>query len=135
MSDQASSSKKRHGCLTFYLIFMIIINLYLVVAYSGLLIVALFIDQNITTVPDVAIWLYPIQLIMAILSLVFTIAIFLWKKWGFYGIAVLSGMSLVISVALEFAVVWTSATVLISFALLYGALQVGQDNKAWPQLE
>jgi hypothetical protein len=116
---QMSEQKQRHGCLTAYLIFAIIVNsaaaLYYI--FEGL---AVFI-------------IGAIFIIVVIFNIVCFIALFKWKKWGFWGFVVSAIVALCLNFYIGFGPV--SFFGLIGIAVLYGVLQIGKENKGWPQLD
>jgi hypothetical protein len=123
-----SESKKRHGCLTAFLIFILIAN-----AAAALMFIfgGQMIKEN---APEIAAWTLPLLAIGAVLNLVFAIALFKWKKWGFWGVLVTSIAGLVLNIVAGYGI-GQSLTGLIVLAVLYGVLHIGKDNRGWPQLE
>jgi hypothetical protein len=62
------------------------------------------------------------------------VALLRWKKWGFWGF-VASAVAIFIvnlSIGLGPSSVLGGA---VGVAVLYGVLQIGKENKGWPQLE
>src|SRR5688500_20341036 len=76
---QMESTKTRHGCLTAWLILMILANALTAVTTP---LFAASIRQAIPGFPEWVVW--PIVL-LAVLNVVFAVALFKWKKWGFLG--------------------------------------------------
>ena len=122
-----SDLKTRHGCLTAYLIIMMIANsgtalMYIVGA-----------DFVLSAMPDAPGWSMPVLAIMGAVNLVCAIALWMWKKWGFYGFCVSAALTLVINLIIGVnpaqAVGGMSGIV-----ILYFVLQTG-DPKAWTLLE
>ena len=76
--------KKRGGCLTAWLIFMLTANsllaLYYLVYLSG-------VGLPLLDVPQWAIYILTVG---TILNVVFAVAIVRWKKWGLYGFAAIT---------------------------------------------
>ncbi len=61
-------------------------------------------------------------------------AIFRWRKWGFWGLLIISAVKIVLEViagGTGFAVL---SGVVFSMLILYGVLHIGSGNKGWPQL-
>ncbi len=116
--------KQRHGCLWTWLIVVIAAN-----AVAVILIAALSsqLDQNLAS------WEITVDILLGIWTIVCAMALFRWKKWGFFGF--LGGA--VISMALNFTAgdYFYALTPFISVAILYGVLQIGGANKGWTQLE
>lgn len=70
-----------------------------------------------------------------IINLICTIALLRWKKWGFWGF----GLSSIVIFVFNFLVaqlgLFNSLLGLLGTVLLYIVLQIGNQNKGWPQLE
>ncbi len=120
--------KQRHGCLTAWLIVMILANGFTAV------ITPLTVSSIQQAIPGFPTWIvWPIAL-LAILNVVFAIALFNWKKWGFFGFLVNSliafGLNLYAGIGVPQAVLG-----LVGIAFLYGVLQIGGERKGWTQLE
>ena len=90
MSDQ----KKRHGCLTAYLIFMIVVNSLVALVY---LLGSNFIKQN---TPDIPSWAMAVLGIFCAFNVVCAIALFKWKKWGFWGFLFSSIVALFVNLSI-----------------------------------
>lgn len=72
-------SKQRHGCLTAFLIFITIANAGTALFY---LLRADVIRSNLPGMPG---WAIPLLIALAIFNLACAVALFNWKKWGFWG--------------------------------------------------
>ena len=120
--------KNRHGCLTAYLVFMMIMN-------SGAALLYLFgADLVLQGKPNMPEWSFPVLIIMSIFNLVCAVSLFRWKKWGFWGF--LASGIIVIIVNLSIGLSTASALGgIVGIAILYGVLQIGKENKGWPQLD
>ena len=120
--------KRRHGCLTAWLIFMLIGNSLGLLLYltSGAAI-----QQELPGAPD---WIIPVLTILVLLNIIFTIALFLWKKWGFWGFVGTSIVALIVNLSIGINPA-QSVLGLVGIAILYGVLNIGDDNKGWSQLE
>ena len=120
--------KQRHGCLTAWLILMIIAN-------SAVALIYLFGSAIVKqTSPNVPSWAFPVLAIMAIFNLVCAIALFKWKRWGFWGFFASSIVAVVVNLSIGLGI-GSSLAGLIGIAILYGILQIGKENKGWPQLD
>lgn len=123
-----SEGKQRHGCLTAWLVLMIIAN-------SGTALMYLFgsavIRQNLPSAPD---WAFPILSIVGIVNVVCSIALFRWQKWGFFGFIATTAAAFVINLMLGLNILQL-LTGLVGIAILYGVLQIGKEKKGWTQLE
>lgn len=138
MSDVSATPpplpKSRNVVLQVYLIYLLATNgMLLVWMLNALLDVSLteFVRKFIPNLPD---WYFPIITGIAALNVVFAIALFKWKFWGFAGYAFTTVITIGISLLTGVGVRGILAT-LMTFAMLYGALQVGTDSKGWRQLE
>ena len=121
-------SKRRNGWLTAYLCIMVIAN-------AGTALLYLFAGVSVrASSPGLPGWSTPALAASALINLVCVIAIFRWKKWGFWGLCVMTAVVFVanLSIGVSFGMALTG---LLGFAILYGALQIGTDSKGWPQLE
>jgi hypothetical protein len=125
---QPPVQKHRHGCLTAYLIFMIIAN-----SATGLvyLLGSESIRRAIPTTPG---WIFPVVIAEAILNLVFAVALLRWKEWGFWGFAFSSVAIFFVNLAAGFGV-GTALFGLLGVPILYGVLHIGGATKGWPQLD
>ena len=124
----ALQEKKRHGCLTAYLVLAILLNSATALLY---LFGAAAIKRTSPNIPD---WAFPVLIVLVLFNLACAIALLRWKKWGFWGLvasaAVTLGVNLTIGLGLSSAVVGVLGVI-----LLYGVLHIGKDNKGWPQLD
>ncbi|NJL63043.1 MAG: hypothetical protein HC903_15920 [Methylacidiphilales bacterium] len=128
--------KRRHGCLTAWLIFMIVAN------SLGLLGNAYFalnpkayevtaVQQGLRAVPSLTFFLLTC---LSAFSIACAIALFKWKKWGFYGFLCISVTAFIINLSIGISLL-QSLLGFVGVALLYGVLNIGQENKGWTQLE
>jgi hypothetical protein len=126
--NQKQQPKQRHGCLTAYLVFIIIANsassLTYLVASEG-------IKQNMPGMPD---WAFPVLIFGGIFNLACAIALFRWKKWGFWGFVGSAAVVFFINLAIGIDIV-SALSGLLGVAILYGVLQIGKERKGWSQLE
>ena len=123
-----SDSKKRHGCLTAFLVLMIIANSLGALIY---LLGSNFVKQNM---PGMPLWAIPIMGIFSVFNLVCAIALFKWKKWGFWGFLFSSIIALIINSSIGLGI-GLSLSGLLGIAILYGVLHIGKENKGWSQLD
>ena len=123
-------TKMRHGCVTAYLIFVIIANSILAIIY---LFAGNLITENLPG--DVSIEIIIILGLIGVFNVICAVMLFKWKKWGFWGFVGTSIISLMINLAIGLGV-GTSLAGLIGIAILYAILQIKQDNiSAWENLE
>ena len=120
--------KQRHGCLTAYLIFMMIANsaTALLFLFGG----ASFRDQMV----DMPSWAFPLLASFGIFNLVCVIAILKWKRWGFWGFCVSAVVVFGLNILLGLAIS-QSLGGLIGVAILFGILHIGKEKKGWTQLD
>jgi hypothetical protein len=124
----ALQRKERHGCLTAYLVLAIIANSATALLY---LFGAQAIKRSTPNIPD---WAFPVLIVLVLFNLACAIALFRWKRWGFWGLvasaAVTLGVNLTIGLGFSAAIVGVLGVI-----LLYGVLHIGKDNKGWAQLD
>jgi hypothetical protein len=119
-----SGHKKRHGCLTTYLITLFTLGLFnLWILYGSL--------QSIEAMP---VWQRLFILISNVSAFIWIIALFKWRKWGFWGwcFTVVSG---IIYSLVDGDSIVGAFYPLVGLGILYGVLQIGGENKGWNQLE
>ena len=115
--------KKRHGCFTLFLIFML---------YGVFLNVWIF--YSIRRWQDTSIWLILFSVMLIILDAVWVIALFKWQKWGFWGYCATRVANVIISLLIGESI-FAAFGPLLAIAIIYGVLQIGGENKGWSQLE
>jgi hypothetical protein len=126
--SMTTEGKTRHGCLTAWLILMIISN------SANILIHLLKSDIIRKSLPNVPVWAFQMMVLFSIFNLVCAIALFQWKKWGFWGFC-LSG---IVAVAVNLSIgLGTGASLfgLLGIFILYGVLKIGQEKEGWAQLD
>ncbi|MGD0780006.1 MAG: hypothetical protein ABR954_04390 [Dehalococcoidales bacterium] len=118
------TEKRRHGCLTTWLILIVLGNIAITVVSI----------EAVTAHPeDYYAWVMPVQIIFLIWGLVCVMALIMWKKWGFYGFLVGAFTTMILYLVTGNYVY--AFTPFISVLCLYGVLHIGSDNKGWPQLD
>ena len=124
--------KQRHGCLTAWLVVMIIVlALSLIVIPLGYLVDPQSMREALPDVP----WALPMAVASSLFYLIFTIALFAWKKWAFWGYVVFT-IAGVIMGALMGAAMWELVLSLAFIVVLYAVLHIGgKEKKGWSQLE
>lgn len=117
--------KDRHGCLTAYLVYMVLAN--------SLYTLYFLTEANFPQgTPG---WAVPVLVVTGLVNVVCAIALFRWKKWGFWGFCISSAYSLLVNLNLGIGSA-QSLIGLIGILVLYAVLHIGgESNKAWPQLE
>lgn len=123
-----SEVKQRHGCLTTWLVLMIVINSVTALMY---LFGSEMIGKSLPSAPG---WMFPVLAVASLFNVACAVALFKWKKWGFYGFVVTSVVALVVNLMLGIGPL-QSVLGLVGLAILYGVLQIGGEKKGWSQLE
>ena len=131
------SGRKRHGCLTAWLSLIILASIYRTIIYSTQLVFeTVFLEvptsgnQPLSQSPS---WVTIFLIAGAVLTFVFSIALFEWKKWAFWGYSALNIVFFVVYLALGEDVL-ISLLWLLAIPALYGVFQIGNENKGWTQL-
>ena len=128
MIDSSPSKKSRHGCLTAYLVLVIVVNSGVALFYlwgTGIL------KRAFPSAPP---WLFVLMAFLNLFNLVFAIALFRWKKWGFWGFCGTTAIALVLNILLGMGI-WATLNGVLGVIILYAILQIGTNNKGWSQLE
>ena len=120
--------KRRHGCLTAWLVVMILANSASFLLY---LLAQDMIREQLPQIPD---WAFPVLIVGSLFNLICALALFRWKKWGFWGVCVSSIIVFVINLELGLGVA-QSVFGLVGIALLYAVLHIGKEDQGWQQLE
>jgi hypothetical protein len=128
MESNMAEPKQRHGCLTAWLILMIIANSLTALIY---LIASGTIKSGLPSAPA---WTVPTLAVACIANVVFSVALFQWKKWGFWGFVGTSILALVINLTIGLHISRVLLGVL-GVVILYAVLQIGKENRGWIQLE
>jgi len=89
------------------------------------------IKSNLPNAPG---WTVPTLAVACIANIVFAVALFRWKKWGFFGFVGTSILALVINLRVGMHI-GQILLGLLGVVILYGVLQIGQEKKGWTQLE
>lgn len=122
--------QERHGCVTAWLILMIVANIISAISYFflGDAIVALLPSQ-----PPL-IMLLAIGF-LAIINVVFAVMLFQWKKIGFYGFVVTSILAFGLNIFMGIGIS-QSLPGLLGFVLLYAIFQIKNKagKSAWENL-
>lgn len=144
MEYHKHKQKQRHGCLTIWLVTLM--TLYLVgtvfvltFAFSPALAFSLNEDlaRGMRFVPT---WVLFAYVGLSIIALTCTIALFQWKKWGFWGLIGLDIVGVIIfttsfSTLTVESIFLGLGRVVVRMVFFYGILQIGKENKGWPQLD
>ncbi len=125
-----SSVKQRHGCVSAWLILMIIMNSIIAVIY-------LFAGNRVVeNLPYDVDDKYMVAMgIVALANTAFAIMLFQWKKIGFYGFVVTTLISLALNISMGLGT-GSSLFGLLGLVVLYAILQIDKDGvKAWDNLQ
>jgi hypothetical protein len=125
--ENTPRQKSRHGCLTAYLILAIIVN-------AGVGFYYLIRANYLSQINNVPISFFITLAILGVTNIVCAIALFRWRKWGFWGFCVTTVIGLILNIILGLGV-FSIVSSMISIGIMFGILQIGQGNKGWPQLE
>ena len=126
--NTTETPKQRHGCLTTWLILMILANSFTAVfnLWSAPNTQRLF--------PRFPLWGIWGLALMGALNVLFALALFRWKRWGFFGFCCANLITCGLNIYGGIGVI-PSVVGLIGVVILFGVLQLGGQNKGWPQLE
>jgi len=118
------NEKKRHGCLTAWLLLMILANSLTALMY-------VFGTAIVQGMPG---WTRFAFALLGVVNLACGIALYQWKKWGYWGFIGTSIIGFFINLMIGVGVL-SSVAGLVGIGILYGVLQIGEEEKGWPQLE
>lgn len=122
--------KQRHGCVTAWLVLMIIANSLTAVLY--LFMGDTVIENSPVPIPPT---ILTVLAIIGIANLSFSVILFQWKKWAFWAFAATSILTLGINLSIGMGI-GTSLFGLVGVGVLYGILQLEKDGAtAWQNLE
>mgnify|MGYP001341083297 CR=1 FL=1 len=128
-AEESANEKKRHGCVTAYLIFLLIFN-------SGIALLYLTSSNELksdnSNMPG---WVIEMWILESIFNLVCAVALLKWKKWGFWGFTGSSCINFIINLYIGASVTAAFWDSYLMLGILYGVLQIGNDNKGWTQLD
>lgn len=129
-NKMTSNSKQRHGCVTAWLILIIIANSLTALFFlaAGKLVYKIAPEESLNFM------LFP-SAILSIANVIFSIMLLKWKKLGFYGFIITAIGILIINLYVGLDVI-LSFIGLFGIVALYGVLQIEKDNvSAWSNLE
>ena len=124
-----TESIRRHRFLTIWLWLIVIFN---ILGCIGQLHLSNQIHQTSPMLPLWALWLLSALMLF---NIVCAIALFKWKKWGFWGYCAAGVIGAVINIV--FSTINPLLVIIapiISILLLFWALHVGKEQKAWTRL-
>jgi hypothetical protein len=123
LSGQSKPAAPRGRALTIVLWLVLILNPLLSLFYL------INLDSLGETVPSMPIWSPPVLIVAGLAAYVFALALWRWKKWGFYGIALIGLLAFVVNVASR--IPWPLALLGLLGTGLLGLLLY----PVWPQME
>ena len=128
--------KERHGCFLAWLILMLIANSLTVLIYSIFLVANFMGIILLSQLPIKVTLLHIVMLIFATgANVIFTIALFKWKKWGFWGFAAMGVIAFAINLNIGIGLIQCFLG-LAGIAVLYGVMQIEKNRvSAWQNLE
>jgi hypothetical protein len=126
--EPESRQAARHPILTFVLSWLAIANIIAAVGSPFFLV-----SIRRQSVPDFPEWVGWPFAALSVLSVACTVAMFRWKRWGFYGYALAAvlvfALNVYAGVGVLPAMLGFSGTI-----FLFIALQIGGEKRAWPKL-
>jgi len=123
-----SPTPERHGCVTAWLIFMLIANSIVALIY-------LFTINKLEQTLNISLRSIALLIILSALNTIFSIMLLSWKKIGFYGFAITAVIALVINIMIGISPM-RALIGLAGFAILYAILQIKKDGiSAWQNLK
>lgn len=86
--------RKRGGCLTAFLVVMLIGNPLTAIYYlvAG--------GRVVDALPGMPAWIIPVFIVVSVANTVFAVGVWLWKRWGVFGIGVSYIVVLIINVGI-----------------------------------
>jgi len=119
--------KERHGCVTAWLIFMIVAN-----SVVALIYLLAMLNSEESPIPGSILF---ILAILSIANVIFAILLFKWKKFGFIGFVVTAIIVFIINMYIGLGLT-QSIMGLLGIGVLYAILQIEKNNvSAWENLE
>jgi hypothetical protein len=125
---ETNTTPKRHGCVTAWLIFMLVANALTIAVYG------LFGAKTRASMPSMPAWVSWAFLVGAAANCVFAVFLLLWKRWAFYAFCVPAPVVFVINLSIGVPLL----SALLGFlgpVVLYLVLQIGGEEKAWSHLK
>ncbi len=123
-----SEAKQRSVYLTTWLVLLLVCYM---MAAAFYLIASLAMGHGMISAPP---WLFPVLFVVAIGNAGCAYALFLWKKWAFYGFLVMAAVSIAANL-INGASVFRASLALVPAAVLFILLHVGSEDSGWEQLE
>ncbi|WP_415328942.1 hypothetical protein [Chryseobacterium sp. MMS23-Vi53] len=129
MNQNYNYNKERHGCVTAWLVLIILGNSLTALLYL------LANDRIRESAPDASPLMIYLLGLLALANAVFAGMLLQWKKIGFWGFTVTGICALIINININFGIV-QSLIGLVGVGVLFAILQITKDGKsAWQNLE
>lgn len=129
-NENPVSPKQRHGCVTAWLILILIVNSVSALLYllcSELILRQLPIDVSFSTVFTLG--------LLGVGNVVFSLLLLNWKRIGFYGFFITGAIAFFINLNLGLSMVQAVAG-MVGVGILYGILQIKKNQvSTWENLE
>lgn len=122
------NEKRRHGCLGTTLMLMILANSVIAFAYL------MPTPDGRDRLPGIPEWAFRVLGLGAVLNVTSAVALWKWKKWGFFGFCLSCVVALVVNLQVGVGII-NSVAGLLGALMLYGVLQIGGEKKGWTQLD
>jgi uncharacterized membrane protein YsdA (DUF1294 family) len=121
--------KQRHGCVTAWLILMIVINSLTSVIYL------FFGDRVREEAPEVSESLLMLLAFLTLSNVFFAAMLLRWKKLGFWGFAITSAAAFILNLMMGMDIL-RSVLGISGLLILYAILQIKKnDTSTWENLE
>jgi hypothetical protein len=128
-NQMPQAEPKMHGCVTAWLIMMIVVNSIVALVY---LIGGDFIENALGGIEDSFLIILGLVGLFNVLCAAYLLK---WKKWGFYGFIGSSVVTIIINLQIGLEPV-QAISGLIGVAILYAILQIKRDGiTAWSQMK
>ena len=121
--EEVTKGKKRHWFLTTWLVIIIVANVATALNY-------LLRGDTFSSLPG---WVIPVFMVCSLINVGAAIALFNWKKLGFWVLCGTSVVAVVVNLLNGAGIV--ALVGFIGVPILYGVLHIGKENKGWTQLD
>lgn len=126
--DEFTAPPERHGCVTTWLIFLIIANAVIALIY------AFTVNKLAATLHTSGLAIAAL-IILCSINVICAVMLLTWKKIGFYGFVITTVLAFILNLYIGISPV-RSIIGLLSFAVLYAILQIKRDGiSAWSNLK
>jgi hypothetical protein len=122
------AQKHRHILVTLYLWLMLLVNAIAAFTQFGQIN-----DLQMRGI-SFSLWIIPLIVVAHLANLTCIVALFCWKKWGFWFLVVPTILNVFVKL-LHHDPLDSVLGAGVGMLILYAVLQAGDENRAWPQLE